>query len=75
MNRLNFIELRNVYFRYKKGKSIINNLSLIIRKDEVTTILGPNGSGKTTLGKLMMGILKPTNGQVYISNEDISKGP
>lgn len=73
MNRLNFIELRNVYFRYKKGKPIINNLSLIIRKDEVTTILGPNGSGKTTLGKLMMGILKPINGQVYISNEDISE--
>jgi energy-coupling factor transport system ATP-binding protein len=71
VNSLNFIELRNLYFEYKEENPIINNINLKIKKDEVTAILGPNGSGKTTLGKLIMGILRPTDGQVYISNKDI----
>ena len=54
-------------------KPIINNINLKIIKDEVTGIIGANGSGKTTLGKLMMGILKPKNGQVYIANRKISE--
>ncbi len=51
----------------------MDHINLKITKDEVTTIIGANGSGKTTLGKLMMGILKPISGQVYIENQDISK--
>lgn len=70
---LNFIDLRGVSFEYKRDRPIINNLNLKIKKDEVTALLGPNGSGKTTLGKLMMGILKPTEGQVFISNKNISE--
>lgn len=70
---LNFIELRDLSFRYKEDKTIMDHINLKITKDEVTTIIGANGSGKTTLGKLMMGILKPISGQVYIENQDISK--
>lgn len=73
MNELYFIELEDLFFEYEKGKTIINRINLEIRKDEVTSIIGANGSGKTTLGKLMVGILKPGNGQVYISGEDVSK--
>lgn len=73
MNELNFIELRNLSFGYKRNKIIMNNISLKINKHEVTTILGPNGSGKTTLGKLIIGILKPISGQVYITNQDVSE--
>lgn len=73
MKGLGFIELRDLSFEYKKDRPIINNLNLKIQKDEITAILGPNGSGKTTLGKLMMGILKPTEGQAYILNKDISE--
>ena len=73
MNRLGYIELENLYFEYNNEKPIINNINLKIIKDEVTGIIGANGSGKTTLGKLMMGILKPKNGQVYIANRKISQ--
>lgn len=73
MKGLDFIELKDLSFRYKKGKTIINNINLKINRDEITVILGPNGSGKTTLGKLMIGILKPTRGGVYISNKNISE--
>ena len=72
MISLGFIELKNLSFRYKEDKAIIDNMNLKITKDEITTIIGANGSGKTTLGKLMMGILKPISGQVYIENRDIS---
>lgn len=73
MNGLDFIELKNLSFGYKNRKTIINKINLRINQDEVTAILGPNGSGKTTLGKLMMGILKPTGGGVYILHKDISQ--
>lgn len=73
MTYLDYIELRDLYFEYVSGKPIFENINLKIKKDEVTALLGPNGSGKTTLGKLMMGILKPTRGQVCISNRDSSK--
>ena len=72
MISLGFIELKNLSFRYKEDKAIIDNMNLKITKDEITTIIGANGSGKTTLGKLMMGILKPISGQVYIENRDIT---
>ena len=73
MNRLNFIELKELSFGYTSNKTIIKRLNLKISKDEVTSIVGSNGSGKTTLGKLMMGILKPTIGGVYILDEDVSQ--
>lgn len=73
MKGLNFIELKDLSFGYKKENIVINNINLKIDKDEVTTIIGPNGSGKTTLGKLMMGILKATRGEVYISNKNVAE--
>ncbi|WP_207657463.1 energy-coupling factor ABC transporter ATP-binding protein [Alkalibaculum bacchi] len=70
---MNFIELKELSFGYTSNKTIIKRLNLKISKDEVTSIVGSNGSGKTTLGKLMMGILKPTIGGVYILDEDVSQ--
>lgn len=67
------IELRQVTFQYERGKRIFENISIKIEKDETTALLGPNGSGKTTLGKLMVGILKPDKGQVYVFNKDTSE--
>ncbi|NLX62959.1 MAG: ABC transporter ATP-binding protein [Tissierellia bacterium] len=67
------IELRQVTFQYERGKRIFENISIKIEKDETTALLGPNGSGKTTLGKLMVGVLRPSKGQVYIFNKDSSK--
>lgn len=72
MTGLSFIELKDLSFGYKKENVIINNINLKINKEEITTILGENGSGKTTLCKLMMGILKPNRGNVYISNKNLN---
>jgi len=70
---LEFLELREVDFRYKESRQIFKNISLSISKKICTAITGPNGSGKTTLGKLMTGILKPENGSVFLKGKDLLK--
>lgn len=60
-------------FSYFKGKTAVKNISFQIEKNEVTAITGPNGSGKTTLGKLIIGILKPSNGKIFIDEIDNNK--
>jgi energy-coupling factor transport system ATP-binding protein len=70
---LAFIKIENMTFSYFKGKSTVKNISFELKKNEVTALTGPNGSGKTTLGKLIVGILKPNNGRIYIDGIDNNK--
>lgn len=72
MKLLNSIEIKNLGFAYVKGKEIIKNINININIKDITCIVGPNGSGKTTLGKLMVGILKPDSGEIYLFGENIS---
>lgn len=66
------IEIRNVDFRFNHhGSEILNHISLEIFPNTINTILGPNGSGKTTLLRLMLGLLKPTGGDISICGEFI----
>ncbi len=55
------ISLKNLNFTADK-KHILQNISFEIRKNDFITIVGPNGSGKSTLLKIILGILKQTNG-------------
>ncbi len=72
------LELRNLIFEVpvsegaKETKRIIDDLSLTIGDDRFTVITGPNGGGKSTLAKLIMGIEKPTSGQILFNGEDIT---
>lgn len=65
------IELRNVSLKYGE-KEILRNVSLTIEDNTIKAILGPSGVGKSTILKLMLGLLKPTSGQVFIDGVDIS---
>jgi len=65
------IETRNLSKRYPKGVLAVDGLSLRVLKGEVFGFLGPNGAGKTTSIKMMVGLLKPTSGQVLIEGERI----
>lgn len=65
------IETRNLSKRYPNGVLAVDGLSLRVRKGEVFGFLGPNGAGKTTSIKMMVGLLKPTSGQVLIEGEGI----
>lgn len=65
-----FIEIKNIDFKYKRGRQVFRDFSIDFDRMETTIIRGPNGSGKTTLTKLIMGILKAQSGSVAISGRD-----
>ena len=61
------IELRNVSFRYAADEPwVIKDLSLRIEAGESVAIAGPSGCGKTTLLKIMLGLLEPEEGSVWV---------
>lgn len=62
------IKIQNVTKTFK-GKTAVDNVSFSIKKGEVTAILGPNGAGKTTTIQMMLGLLKPTSGEINIFNK------
>ena len=61
----------------KKFSSVtaVNAISLEIKQGEIFGFLGPNGAGKTTTIKMMAGLIKPTAGDIYIKNWNISTHP
>jgi len=65
------LKVSNLFFKYDKtlDKNIINNLSFELSKGEKFLIVGENGVGKSTLLKLIVGVLKPDDGTIYIGNK------
>jgi len=68
------LEIKNLVKTYN-NKTIVNDVSLLVKKGEVTGLLGPNGAGKTTTFYMTIGLIKPDKGKVYIDNEDITAYP
>ena len=66
----NSIEVINLSKSYKTKKAV-NNISFKIDENEIVGLLGPNGCGKTTTIGMILGLLKPTSGQVLINGKDI----
>ena len=68
------IKLDNINFKYiERDEDILNNFSLIIKKNSNLAIIGKTGSGKSTLLDIIMGFLEPTKGYIYIDDEKLSK--
>lgn len=66
------IELKNVSFKFDDSKEfILKNINLKIKKNEIVGIAGKSGSGKTTLTNILMNLIDPTNGEIYIDNKNI----
>ena len=53
----------------------VNNINLLIPKGELFGFLGPNGAGKTTTIKMIVGLLSPTSGNIYLNDIDVWKNP
>lgn len=70
------LELKDIKFSVTDDngnvKNIINGINLIIDESKFVAITGPNGSGKSTLAKLIVGIFKPTSGQIFYNGTDIT---
>jgi phospholipid/cholesterol/gamma-HCH transport system ATP-binding protein len=66
------IELKNVV-KYYDDALILNNVSFVVRRGETKIILGGSGSGKSTILKLIIGLEKPDEGEIWIDGEEISR--
>lgn len=67
------IQVNNVYFTYPTGVNALKGVSLKIENGEFVAIMGQNGAGKTTLVKQFNGLLKPTQGKVFVNGVDTAK--
>jgi phospholipid/cholesterol/gamma-HCH transport system ATP-binding protein len=65
------IEFRNVTMIYD-GRKVLNDLSFKVMKGETKIILGGSGCGKSTTIKLVLGLVKPDDGQILVDGEDIT---
>lgn len=68
------IEAKNLIKIYG-DRSVVNDVSFEVNKGEVVCLLGPNGAGKTTTFYMIVGLVKPNKGNVFLDNEDISAWP
>ena len=67
----NKIDLANISYMYEKSNYILKDINLSIKKNSFIAITGKSGSGKTTLLKLILGLLKPTNGNILLDDKSI----
>ncbi|WP_440876483.1 peptidase domain-containing ABC transporter [Thalassotalea sp. PLHSN55] len=68
------LTLENICFSYSDEQApILNNVNLKLDAGESIAITGPSGAGKTTLMKIMLGLLQPTSGNVYLDGKDITQ--
>ncbi len=57
------------------NKQVVRNISLNINRGEIVGLLGPNGAGKTTTFYIIVGLIKPDTGEIYMENIDVSTLP
>ncbi len=66
----NLVEVKNIKKNYGKNKAV-KGISFSIEEDEILGLLGPNGSGKTTTIGMLLGLLKPTSGEIFINGQKL----
>ena len=58
-----------------RGRKVVNNISIEVNQGEIVGLLGPNGAGKTTSFYMIVGIIKPEQGDIFLNKEVISSFP
>jgi zinc transport system ATP-binding protein len=66
------IEIKQLSYRYEK-ESVLEDITITVPDGSFLAIVGPNGSGKSTLLKLILGLLKPQKGDIFLFGQEISK--
>lgn len=65
------IKFENVHFHYEDSRDILVDISFLINKGEMVALIGKSGAGKSTLVNLILGLLNPTAGHIYIDDHDL----
>lgn len=70
------VSIRAVQLVKRYGKrTVVNEVSFEVKQGEIVGLLGPNGAGKTTSFYMVVGLIKPDGGKVFIDDEEVSKLP
>ena len=64
----------NLVKKYK-NRTVANNVSVEVKQGEIVGLLGPNGAGKTTSFYMIVGMVKPNSGKIFLDNKDITNEP
>ena len=71
---MHILEVKDITKNYGK-RCVVRNLSLYVTTGEIVGLLGPNGAGKTTTFYMIVGMIKPENGSIFLDGEDIGQLP
>lgn len=58
-----------------RNRTVVNDVSVDVRQGEIVGLLGPNGAGKTTTFYMVVGLIKPDQGRVFLNDQDITRLP
>ncbi len=64
----------NLIKKYKK-RTVVNKVSVEVNQGEIVGLLGPNGAGKTTTFYMIVGLIKPFEGRIFLEKQDITNEP
>jgi len=62
-------------FKIYKKRKVVNDVSVQVEQGEIVGLLGPNGAGKTTTFYMIVGLIKPNDGEIYLEDENITRLP
>jgi lipopolysaccharide export system ATP-binding protein len=68
------LRAENLIKKYKQ-RTVVNNVSFNVSQGEIVGLLGPNGAGKTTSFYMIVGLIKPNEGQIFLEDENITDDP
>lgn len=68
------LRAENIIKKYK-GRAVVKGVSFEVSQGEIVGLLGPNGAGKTTSFYMVVGLIKPNEGHVFLDDEEITKDP
>ena len=68
------LRAENLVKKYKQ-RTVVNNVSFHVEQGEIVGLLGPNGAGKTTSFYMIVGLIRPNEGHVYLNDEEITEDP
>jgi len=66
------LRAENLVKKYKQ-RTVVNDVSFSVRQGEIVGLLGPNGAGKTTSFYMIVGLIKPNEGRIFLEDEDITQ--
>jgi lipopolysaccharide export system ATP-binding protein len=68
------LEARQIVKKYR-GRTVVKGVSIQVQQGEIIGLLGPNGAGKTTSFYMIVGMIKPTEGEILLDNDVITREP